>query len=123
MLTLYDKTDYVIHYTLLKKFVSLGVIVTKISQALSLDQAPWTRLYIQTNAELRRLAQIDTKKSVVELTKLTNNSVFGKTMENFKNRTDVKIYLMNDPGGFEKKKSSVRFIDLKKKIRQFSCYI
>ena len=115
MLTLYDKKDYVIHYRLLKKYVSLGLIVTKVCQVLSFDQGPWMRQYIQTNNDLRKQAQLDKKKSVVELTKLMNNSVFGKTMENVKNRTDVKVYFMNDPGGFEKKKSSIRFIDLKKK--------
>ena len=72
------------------------------------------RQYIQTNNDLRKKAQLDKKKSVVELTKLMNNSVFGKTMENVKNRTNVKVYFMNDPGGFEKKKSSIRFIDFKK---------
>ena len=114
MLTLYDKKDYVIHYRLLKKYVSLGLIVTKVSQVLSFDQGPWMRQYIQTNNDLRKQAQLDKKKSVVELTKLMNNSVFGKTMENVNNRTDVKVYFMNDPGGFEKKKSSIRFIDFKK---------
>ena len=113
MLTLYDKKDYVIHYRLLKKYVSLGLIVTKVSQVLSFDQEPWMRQYIQTNNDLRKKAQLNKKKSVVELTKLMNNSVFGKTMENVKNRTDVKVYFMNDPGGFEKKKSSIRFIYFK----------
>ena len=114
MLTLYDKTDYVIHYRLLKKFVSLGIIITKVSQVLSFDQSPWMRQYIETNNDLRKQAQIEKKKSVVELTKLMNNSVFGKTMENVKNRSDVKVYYIKDPGGFEKKKSSIRFVDFKK---------
>ena len=114
MLTLYDKTDYVIHYRLLKKFVSLGIVVKRICQVLSFDQSPWMRQYIETNNDLRKQAQIEKKKSVVELTKLMNNSVFGKTMENVKNRSDVKVYYIKDPGGFEKKKSSIRFVDFKK---------
>ena len=58
LLTLYDKTDYVIHYRLLKKFLSLGIVETKIKQVglLSLDQSPRLRLYIETYNELRRLA-------------------------------------------------------------------
>ena len=47
MLTLYDKKDYVIHYRLLKKFVSLGIIITKISQVVSFDQSPWMQPYIE----------------------------------------------------------------------------
>ena len=63
---------------------------------------------------MRKQAQIEKQKSVVELTKLMNNSVFGKAMKNVKNRSDVKVYYIKDPGGFEKKKSSIRFVDFKK---------
>ena len=91
MLTLYDKKDYVIHYRLLKKFVSLGIIITKISQVVSFDQSPWMQPYIEKNNDLRKQAQIEKKKTIVELAKLMNNSVFGKTMENVKNRSDIEI--------------------------------
>ena len=99
---------------LLKIFIQLGVKVTKISQVIKFDQEPWMRPYIETNNEIRREAQVKGIKSVASLAKLMNNSVFGKTMENVKKRSNVKIYLTSDHGGFEKQKSSVRFVDFKK---------
>ena len=55
---------------------------------IEFDQEPWMEPYIRMNTEFRKQAKSDFE---TDFYKLMNNSVFGKTMENLRNRVDVKI--------------------------------
>ena len=57
-------------------------------EVIEFDQEPWTEPYIRMNTEFRKQAKSDFE---TDFYKLMNNSVFGKTMENLRNRVDVKI--------------------------------
>ena len=83
-----DKKNYVIHYKNLMQCLRLGMKLKKIHRGIRFVESEWMRLYINTNTNLRAQAKNNFEK---DFFKLMNNSVFGKTMENIRNRVDVKL--------------------------------
>ena len=88
LLAFKDKENYVIHYRNLQLYLSLGMRLKKVHSVLAFDQEDWVEPYIRLNTELSKKATSDFEKNFF---KLMNNSVFGKTMENLRNRTIVKL--------------------------------
>ena len=83
-----DKKNYVIHYKNLMQCISMGIELTKIHRGIRFVESDFMKLYIDTNTNLRTQAKNNFEK---DFFKLMNNSVFGKTMENIRNRVDVKL--------------------------------
>ena len=91
---LYDKTNYVTHYRNLQFYINHGLVLTKIHRILSFTQRPrpWLKPWIDVYTAQRQNAQSEFES---DLAKLQANATFGKTMENVRNR--VNIRLIADP--------------------------
>ena len=85
---LQNKKKYILHYRNLKLYLSLGMQLKHIHRVLSFNQAPWLKSYIDFNTVQRAAARNDFEK---DFFKLMNNSMFGKTMENLRNRRKVDL--------------------------------
>ena len=83
-----SKHKYVVHYRALQLYVKLGVKLTVIHRVLEFAQAPWLKPYIDFNTAQRAAACSDFLKN---LFKLMNNAIFGKTMENVRNRRQIEF--------------------------------
>jgi hypothetical protein len=105
---LFDHKDYVLHYRNLKFLVALGVEVVEVHEVLSFKQKAWLKPYIDFNTEKRKEARNDFEK---DFFKLMNNAVFGKTMENVKNR--MQLHLTTDHDNAVKWFSKANFKDSK----------
>ena len=83
-----SKTKYVIHYKNLIQCLKAGLKLKKIHRGIKFIESEWMKPYIEMNTNLRTKAKNNFEK---DFFKLMNNSVFGKTMENIRNRVNVKL--------------------------------
>jgi len=87
--------NYVLYYRNLKFIHNLGIKI-KLKRVISFTQSKWMADYIKGNNDLRAQAKTDGNEFLVSLFKLLNNSVFGKTMEQVRNRMDMKLTVDRD---------------------------
>ena len=73
--------------------MKLGIKVTKIYKILTFDEKSFLKDYIDLNTNLRKKATNDLEK---DLFKLMNNAIFGESMENVLNGSNIKL-INNDP--------------------------
>ena len=93
ILDLLPKKNYKVYYKNLEYYLKLGLKVAKVQRILTFDEKPFLKEYIDLNTELRKNIKNDLEK---DLFKLMNNAIFGKSMENVLNRSNIKL-VNNNP--------------------------
>ena len=76
-----NKNNYVIYYRNLQQCLELGMKLKKLHRILKFKQSDWMRPYTDFNTQERTISNNEADKIFFTL---TNNSVYGKTMENLR---------------------------------------
>ena len=93
ILDLLPKKNYKVYYKNLEYYLKLGAKVTKVHRTLTFDEKQFLKEYTDLNTELRKNSKNDLEK---DLSKLMNNAIFGKSMQNVLNRSNIKL-MNNNP--------------------------
>jgi len=88
-----------VHYKNLHFYLRQAMRLKKVHRVLVFDQECWIEPYIRMNTESGKQEKSDFETYFY---KLMNNSVFGKTMENLRNRVEVKIVRARDENKIRK---------------------
>ena len=105
---LMNKRGYIIHYRVLKFYLEHGLVLKKVHAGIKFRQSAWLSPYILQNQNKRAEAENDFER---EFFKLMNNSVYGKTVENLKKRTDIK--LLQDVQAVQRLVEKPHFMDVR----------
>lgn len=88
MLTLENKSKYIIHYRNLKQAIKYGVVLKKIHRVLKFHQSRWMKPYIQSNLKRHETTTNPFEKNIF---KILNTAVYMKTIDNARKHIDVKL--------------------------------
>jgi hypothetical protein len=95
--TVENRTRYVVHIGALKFYLEQGMKLTAVHRCVKYTEKQWLKPYIDYNTEKRSKCTRDYEKDYY---KLMNNAVFGKTMEDVRDRNTFKF--ITDAKKYEK---------------------
>lgn len=92
--TFLDKENYLTHAKNLKFYLDMGMILVKFHYGYVFHQDFILKDYVSSNIAKRKIASADKNQVLVNLYKLLNNSLYGKTCEN---KFKYRKYGVKDP--------------------------
>ena len=114
-----DKKIYLIHYRMLNFYIRHAMEVEKDHSVISFKQSKWLKKYINFNTQKRNKAKIYFER---DFYKLLNNSFYGKTMENVRNRIKVEFIQKDDTDKIIKQQSKLTFNGIHKSYENYDSY-
>ena len=82
------KVKYVSHSRNLKFLLAHGITLLRVHRVIRFKQSKWMSQYIELNTEFRAAATNEVDRN---FHKLMNNAVYGKTCENLRKRSDIRL--------------------------------
>ena len=80
-----------LHYEYLKLYLQLRLKLKKIHRLLKFNQSQWLKPYIEFNTQKGQKKWGQNGKILYKLMGNTIYAIYGKTMENLRNRIDVRL--------------------------------
>ena len=114
-----DKKNYLIHYRMLKIYVTHGMIVVKIHKIISFKQSKWLETYISFNTQKRNKAKIDFEK---EFFKFLVNAAFGIFSENIRNRLELELNKKDNIQKIIDQQSKLTFNGIQRSYENYDSY-
>ena len=103
---------------MLKFYVRHGMEVKKVHTVISFKQSKWLENYMSFNTQKRKKAKIEFKK---DFYKLLNNTFYGKTMGNVRNRIRVE-FIKDETDEIIKQQSKMTFNGIHKSYENYDSY-
>lgn len=91
IMNLYNKQNYMIAGTTLKLYLKLGLKLIKINRVIQFRQDYVIKSYIEQNTHKRNICKDKNDNFGKDFYKLMNNIIYGKTIENVRNRINFKL--------------------------------
>ena len=107
------------HYRMFQFYTKMGMIVTKILNTYRFKQSLWLEKDINHNTQKRTKAKANFEKDHYNL---LNNSFFGKTMENVRERVSLEIIPHINIDQIIKRQSKLSFKGISIPFNDFSLY-
>ena len=117
-----NKKHYGIHYRMLKFYIRMGMIVTKIHTIFRFKQSRWLAPYIDFNTKKRMIASKEKNKPAENLYKLANNSYYGKTIENIRERINLDFIPKDNTKEIINRQSKLSFKGIMMKLNEINVY-
>ena len=114
-----DRKSYLIRHRWLKVHVRHWMIVDKVHEIISFEQSKWLEKYIKFITQKKNQAVNDFGK---DFYKLRINALYGKTMENMRNRLKKKSNKKDDTDKFIKQQSKLTLNGFHKSYENCNSY-
>ena len=112
-----DKKNYLADYKMLNFYIRHGMVVEKIHEIISFKQTKWLEKYVSIHKKEIRLKLILKRISINY-----SNAIYGKTIENVRNRLKIKFVKKDDYKEIIKKQSKLTFNGIHKSYENCDSY-
>ena len=104
---------------MLNFYIRHGIIVDKVHEIISFRRSRWLEKCIIFNTQKKNQTKNDFEK---DFYKLLNNTIYGKTMENVRNRLKIKFVEKDDYRKILKQQSKLTFNGIHKSYENYDSY-